>query len=148
MTEYTCFECGSTKDIHHHHVVPRILGGTKTIPLCATCHGLAHGINYAKHSRLTKAGMAKRKEQNLCCGKVPYGFSVDENKKLFKNPDEAEIMLDVDRYRAEKVPWRVIVLVLNKGKRFNRSGREWSISNLYQIHKRWDDEYRKRYLSL
>jgi 5-methylcytosine-specific restriction endonuclease McrA len=40
MTE--CFECGAPA-AHQHHVVPRSLGGTKTVPLCEGCHGKVHG---------------------------------------------------------------------------------------------------------
>ena len=39
----TCFECGSTEHIHQHHVVPNVVGGTKTIPLCEQCHAKVHG---------------------------------------------------------------------------------------------------------
>jgi hypothetical protein len=42
-----CFECNSTEDIHHHHVVPRSLGGTKTIPLCEKCHGKVHNMDFS-----------------------------------------------------------------------------------------------------
>lgn len=38
-----CFECGGTNHIHQHHIIPKSLGGTKTIPLCNICHGRAHG---------------------------------------------------------------------------------------------------------
>lgn len=43
MDRTVCFECGGVAH-HQHHVVPRSQGGTKTIPLCVTCHGLAHGM--------------------------------------------------------------------------------------------------------
>lgn len=39
-----CFECGEPSR-HEHHVVPRKLGGTKTVPLCRRCHAKAHGCN-------------------------------------------------------------------------------------------------------
>lgn len=37
-----CFECGKPAK-HEHHVVPKTLGGTKTIPLCEECHSKVHG---------------------------------------------------------------------------------------------------------
>jgi 5-methylcytosine-specific restriction endonuclease McrA len=37
-----CFECGSTENIHYHHVVPKSKGGTQMIPLCAICHSIVH----------------------------------------------------------------------------------------------------------
>lgn len=39
-----CFECGEPAR-HQHHVVPRARGGTKTVPLCAQCHALAHDMS-------------------------------------------------------------------------------------------------------
>lgn len=38
----TCYECGNPAD-HLHHVVPRSLGGNKTLPLCSKCHSMVHG---------------------------------------------------------------------------------------------------------
>lgn len=66
----TCFECGSTNDVQHHHVIPRSLGGTKTIPLCLSCHRLSHGITKKpknSHSELVRIGLenAKRKGKQL-----------------------------------------------------------------------------------
>lgn len=36
-----CFECGN-KSHDNHHVVPRRVGGTATVPLCIDCHRKAH----------------------------------------------------------------------------------------------------------
>ena len=41
-----CFECGANSNIHQHHVVPKTLGGKKTIPLCGACHGKVHNKNF------------------------------------------------------------------------------------------------------
>jgi hypothetical protein len=56
-----CFECGATKDIQEHHVVPRLRGGTKTVPLCYSCHCKAHGRDSKglEHSRLVSEGIKK-----------------------------------------------------------------------------------------
>ncbi len=53
-----CFECDSENDIHYHHVIPRTLGGVKTIPLCCVCHGKVHGLDFTKHGTLIKLGLA------------------------------------------------------------------------------------------
>jgi hypothetical protein len=39
-----CFECGNEAK-HKHHVIPKVLGGTKTIPLCEECHSKVHGAD-------------------------------------------------------------------------------------------------------
>jgi len=36
-----CFECGDPAQANHY-VVPKILGGTKEVPLCNLCHGKVH----------------------------------------------------------------------------------------------------------
>jgi hypothetical protein len=51
-----CFECGGTEHIHQHHVIPKSLGGTKTIPLCETCHGRVHQKDLVKFNNLAKEG--------------------------------------------------------------------------------------------
>ena len=54
-----CWECEiETEDIHHHHPVPRVRGGTKTVPLCLECHAKAHHRRKnMSSSTLIKAGM-------------------------------------------------------------------------------------------
>ena len=61
-----CFECGATKDIQDHHVVPRLRGGTKTVPLCYSCHCKAHGRDSKglEHSRLVREGIKKHFKEN------------------------------------------------------------------------------------
>ena len=69
--KYKCFECEITECIQHHHVVPRSVGGTKTIPLCSICHGKVHGIKRDKQinaSELTKLGMARAKANGVSFG--------------------------------------------------------------------------------
>jgi hypothetical protein len=63
-----CFECGSNDTIENHHVVPRVLGGTKTIPLCVKCHGLVHDRDFVKSRTLQKIGIEKAKLRNPFAG--------------------------------------------------------------------------------
>jgi hypothetical protein len=53
----TCFECGQPAE-HNHHVVPRVMGGTRTVPLCAGCHAKVH---HTDRQSLQRAGIAKAK---------------------------------------------------------------------------------------
>ena len=59
-----CFECGAPSE-DNHHVVPKALGGTKTVPLCTKCHGLVHNIDMIRHKELQKKGIAKAKERGV-----------------------------------------------------------------------------------
>jgi transposase-like protein len=54
-----CFECGGTDRIHQHHVIPKSLGGTKTIPLCEVCHGRVHQKDLVKFNNLAKEGIRR-----------------------------------------------------------------------------------------
>ena len=62
-----CFECGVQAD-HAHHVVPRSLGGTKTVNLCAPCHSKVHSPHLLKTSALTKKAMAEKGGGNVLRG--------------------------------------------------------------------------------
>ncbi len=70
MKTKTCFECETTKDLQQHHVVPKSLGGTKTITLCYQCHMKVHGRDGKgmDHSRLTKEGIERRKAEGVKMG--------------------------------------------------------------------------------
>lgn len=64
----TCFECGLPAE-HQHHVVPKSLGGTKTIPLCVACHSKVHG-RQLNHNSLVRAALAARRARGLPLGNV------------------------------------------------------------------------------
>ena len=42
-----CGLCGSTRNLEHHHVIPRSRGGHKgpTVTLCRTCHTKHHSVS-------------------------------------------------------------------------------------------------------
>lgn len=64
-----CYECGAPAT-EMAHVVPRLLGGTKTIPLCGRCHGLSHGMARAQDiGRLTRMGMQFARERGVRIGR-------------------------------------------------------------------------------
>lgn len=75
----SCFECGSAKDLQQHHVVPRSVGGTKTVTLCQSCHDLVHGVKKLSISELTKLGLKRRREKGL-----PLGAPQKHNEALIK----------------------------------------------------------------
>jgi hypothetical protein len=62
-----CVACGEedAAKLEHHHLVPRIAGGsddpTNLITLCHTCHGKAHGYERRHVRALTVAGIARAK---------------------------------------------------------------------------------------
>ena len=73
-----CWECDmEAEEIHHHHVVPRSRGGTKTVGLCLECHGKAHHRKKNMHaSKLTKEAIQTRLADGGRWGRAPLGFKV------------------------------------------------------------------------
>ena len=65
-----CFECGTIDDLQEHHVVPRLRGGTKTVPLCYSCHCRAHGHDAKgmNHKKLTKEALSQAKSRGVKLG--------------------------------------------------------------------------------
>ena len=64
----SCFECGEATLLHKHHVVPLSLGGTQVVELCEGCHGKVHGIDFTKHSELTKIGLQAARDRGVVLG--------------------------------------------------------------------------------
>ena len=67
MRKRPCFECGA-EAVENHHVVPRVVGGTRTVPLCAVCHGKAHAMERGDHRRLTVLGIKLARERGVKSG--------------------------------------------------------------------------------
>ena len=87
--EVKCFECGSVDNIHNHHVVPKVRGGTKTIPLCGSCHGLVHGKRLGMEwKRLQSDGIRKAKLE----GKYKGRTSIDTIQKFLNKPKNQKII--------------------------------------------------------
>ena len=70
MNNDICFECGSNNEIEYHHVVPKVYGGTKTIPLCIECHGKVHSKDFVKLRELSRIGIQRAKENGIVLGRT------------------------------------------------------------------------------
>jgi hypothetical protein len=102
-----CFECGETAD-HEHHVVPRSRGGTRTVPLCIRCHGLAHD-RLMGSSQLTRAALAAKKAKGERTGGVPTGFKLaDDGKTLAPDSHEQEAIAFMRVLRAHGLSYAAI----------------------------------------
>jgi len=90
-----CFECGSPAN-HNHHVIPKQLGGTKTVPLCNFCHPKAHGKDgYWPIGELVKKIHQKKKENGEWLGsRIPFGYKV-HNKRLVPLPKEQDVVKQI-----------------------------------------------------
>ena len=79
-----CFECGDPSE-SNYHVVPKILGGTKTVSLCLTCHGKVHDKDLVKMKKLSNEGIKRAKREGLYRGRRPGS----EGKVAIKRTKEA-----------------------------------------------------------
>ena len=106
--KYRCFECGSKENIQHHHVVPRVKGGTKTIPLCQICHAKVHGDHMLKIQKLAAIGRKRKVKERIEQG-MPTGlgrpFNSNETVEQFLNkPVNLEIKrLLMEGFRIKKI---------------------------------------------
>lgn len=68
-----CFECGAPAT-ERHHIIPASLGGTKTIPLCGSCHAKVHDIRGKRRNQLaelTRSALAAKKQRGEIMGGAP-----------------------------------------------------------------------------
>lgn len=88
-----CFDCGTEDFIHQHHVVPKILGGVKTVPLCPGCHGKIHGMDFTKHRNLTLLGLQRARRRGVRLGRSP-GHRETPETFLAKHQDIVSLLHD------------------------------------------------------
>lgn len=109
-----CFECGDHAT-EQHHVIPKVMGGTKTIPLCSRCHMKVHGLDGTKradnHKETVKRGLDKIRvwelfavynivkineihELNVIQKKLDedfdYNVSLEKTKRLYNRLEESD----------------------------------------------------------
>lgn len=86
-----CFECGEPAD-HEHHVIPRVLGGTKTVALCEWHHGMVHDRSMVGHRRLVREGLDRARRAGKTLGRPkadgPTPAAVRKLRKLGRSWSE------------------------------------------------------------
>lgn len=120
-----CFECDAPAS-HKHHVVPRVLGGTRTVWLCNGCHGRIHGLNFAHHGVLVRAGLAARAKEGRRLGQPPFGWSVDPDGYLVPREDEQAVLHTAQVLRAGGAIYDAIADQLNELGAERRHGSAWT----------------------
>ena len=91
ITKKECFECGSDKNVTDHHVVPEVLGGTKTVFLCEACHGKVHDRSMTGTVALTKAGLEIARKKGVRLG-GPNMVEVRKNGKISVDPEKLKLV--------------------------------------------------------
>ena len=137
-----CLECGAPATFQHH-VIPRSLGGTATVPLCGTCHPLAHNqsANW-KVSELTREALRRKKARGeRLGGPPPYGFEVVEDKWLKPVPFEMEAVAVMRSLRGLGLSLRAIVALLYEHRIPTKAGKAtWEPKTIGRILLRTEDQ--------
>ncbi len=143
---YKCFECGTAECIQHHHVVPRSVGGTKTIPLCSICHGKVHGIKRDKQinvSELTKAGIARARAAGKQIGNPDMSKArINSHTTRTRRANEFALSLGPEMIILREnsgLSWRKLADNLNNQGIKTRHGYQWqgaTVRNVYWRYKK------------
>jgi hypothetical protein len=128
-----CFECESEEDIHMHHVIPRSLGGTKTVPLCNTCHAKIHGSHLLGVSNLSGQALKNKKSKNLrWCKNAPYGYRW-EKEDLVADKDEMAIIDRIFFLSESAMSSLGIAKILTEEGKYSRTGKTFSHMTVRRI---------------
>lgn len=85
-----CFDCGR-RAVHNHHVVPKTLGGIRTVPLCEVCHDKAHGSGGGLiDSHFIKE---RRKKEGKADGTVSFGYRIVNGWKVEFEDEQSTISM-------------------------------------------------------
>ncbi len=131
----TCFECGQKAE-HEHHVIPKVKGGTKTIPLCTTCHSKVHGSkNLLSISHLTRVKLDEKRRKKERTGAVPYGYDLHSNKKtLIVNENEQKVIKMMEEWREKGWSYHKIGQNLTIHEIITKTGnKKWSHQSINRI---------------
>lgn len=134
-----CFEC-KNKATCSHHVVPESRGGTKTVPLCDSCHNKAHHIDRnLSISQLTKEAMAKKKVRGeRYTRSPPYGKMVAlDGKTLIDNPIELLIIERIKEMKRKNFSFRYICKYLQEND-YPTRGAKWHHNTVARMFKAID----------
>lgn len=129
-----CFECGSSDDVQDHHVVPRSLGGKKTLPLCGVCHGKVHSKDLTSVSSLIRAVLQHKRAKGELVGGVPYGFKVAaDGKHLVEDEAEQAVIAWVRGSRATGMSLRMIARELERQGMLSRNGKSFAATQINRM---------------
>lgn len=139
-----CVACGAKKDLHNHHLLPRVKGGSddekNLITLCHPCHRTLHGVfkdSWGNHSELTRAGVQAKKDAGKQWVSVLYGWDFDDDGKARKNKEEQKAIRLMMRMRAKGETFSAIADELNtRGIPTKNPGATWVKGTVHRIYHR------------
>ena len=83
-----CVICGTNKNLHHHHVIPKVSGGTdhqhNLITLCDKHHEMVHRIRHVDNwFELARIGREKAKNAGVKFGRK-RGYTPQQEEEVMK----------------------------------------------------------------
>ena len=134
MTSEPCWECGAPAT-EWHHVVPRSLGGTRTVPLCCACHDKAHHMSRVSgRGGLTARALQAKRARGERVGAVRYGFELAEDGRTeVPCASEQETIERARRLRAAGLSLREVARELEEEGHRGRSGARIGKSQVARI---------------
>ena len=83
-----CVICGTNKNLHHHHVIPKVSGGTdhqhNLITLCDNHHEMVHRIRHVDNwFELARIGREKAKNAGVKFGRK-RGYTPQQEEEVMK----------------------------------------------------------------
>lgn len=130
-----CFECGNAGE-ERHHVVPKSLGGTKTVLLCSPCHGKIHGMkDRMNHRELTRQGLMRAKARGVVLGATALA---NLKRKTEERQANAKAYAESFRFTMEylrglKMPFRTMAEYFNEGNMTSPMGKKFRGKS--QVHR-------------
>ena len=106
MKKTYCVACNSSKELHHHHLLPRSKGGTDAetnlITLCVSCHGIMHDTSWSNnHAQLVSEGIAKAKASGVRLGPKPKDIPNIKNILCTDKPTIMDVIVCL--FHVEKI---------------------------------------------
>jgi hypothetical protein len=141
MKKSECAACGTSSNLHYHHLVPKSLGGsdneTNLLTLCGKCHALAHGVRSQWNlGHLTTVALQYKKTQGQRVGSIPYGFRLDvDGVHLLPDPAEQKVVEAVRAFHAAGLSLRAIASKLKVIGFTNRAGAGFNPKTISSILK-------------
>ncbi len=133
-----CFDCGRPA-VHNHHVVPKSLGGIRTVPLCEVCHDKAHGsAGGIIDSYFIKE---RRKKEGKIDGTVSFGYKIVNEQRVESEDEQDTISVICILHKRSYSCYEIAETLNRKGfetRSMMRSGHQakWNISQVRVILKR------------
>jgi len=130
-----CFECGNPSD-HNHHVIPKVYGGTQTIPLCERCHGKVHDRKFTSHREMTIKGLEKARSRGVKLGSPAGPNHIAVRNRKAANNRAAAIAPVVGELKAKGYTVKVIAAELNRQGIPTARGGKWHATTVQRMIQR------------